>query len=165
MKGNMKMNTRQKGLGGIQLLAVAATFAAMTLVVKPEFEAPDALEDEAAGKVKISAALDFASESKRKIEQSLAAGNVLPRTAREAIVFRPTVTPRPDFVTDVKFQHDYAGESFMVMVYLDNGVVENILGGEQYVYIAGIKTDPLDDTIEWQCGARNVNRTLLPEGC
>ena len=72
---------------------------------------------------------------------------------------------KPEFVRKVKLQPDYAGETFMIMVYLKDGAVENILGGEQYVYIAGIKSQDGDDRLEWQCGARNVDLNLLPKEC
>lgn len=159
------MKSFQTGLGGIQLLVVAATFAAMSFVVTPEFQAPATAKTDLAGKAKIAEALELAKESKRKVLLSLAEGQPLPRNAREALAMKPATSSQPEFVRDVKFQHDYDGNSFMVMVYLDYGVVENILGGEQYVYIAGVRSGDGNDTLDWQCGARNVNRTLLPDEC
>jgi hypothetical protein len=164
-KGIKEMRTHQTGIGGLQLLLVAATFAALTLVVKPDHEAPAISEKAMIGKVRVAEALNFAGESKRKIAQSFTNGNSLPRTAIEAHAMRPTSASKPEFVRDVKFQPDYAGETVMIMVYLNDGVVENVLGGEQYVYIAGIKSRDGSGTLNWECGARNVDWDLLPGDC
>ena len=149
----------------MQLLVVTATAAMLTLVVKPEFEAPDPAEQARAAQIKLAEALEYVGESKRRIGQSFTDSHSLPRTATEANAMKPATDQMPEFVQDVKFQHDYAGETVMIMVYLKHGVVDNVLGGEQYVYIAGIKSQDDAQTIEWQCGARNVDRTLLPENC
>lgn len=159
------MRTQQSGIGAVQLLLVTAAIAAVYYVATPRHQASldaDTLEVE---KVRIAEALNFAGESKHKITQSFIDSKTLPRTAREALAMKPTKAPMPEFVRDVKFQPDYAGETVMIMVYLDDGVVENLLGGEQYLYIAGIKSSQGDGTLEWQCGARNVDLTLLPKGC
>jgi len=165
LKGIKEMRTQQNGFGGLQLLVVTATVAALTLVVKPEYGTPDMAEKVVVEKVKVAEALNFAGESQRKIAQSYSDGHSLPRTANEALAMKPTMASKPEFVKDVKFQHDFAGETVMIMVYLNHGVVDNILGGEQYVYLAGIKSHDGDDRLEWQCGARNVDRALLPEEC
>jgi hypothetical protein len=149
----------------MQLLVVSAAFAALTLVVKPDYEATAITDEAMIGKVRVAEALNFAGESKRKIAESFMDSHTLPRTAREALAMQPTLASQPAFVREVKFQHDYAGETVMIMVYLNHGVVDNILGGEQYVYFAGIKSREGNDTLEWQCGARNVDRTLLPDEC
>lgn len=159
------MRTQQKGIGGLQLLLVTATVAALTLVAKPDHEAPTLADEEVFGKIEVAKALNYAGESRRKIAQSFTEGHSLPRTASEALAMQPASGLKPEFVREVKFQHDYAGETVMIMVYLNDGVVENILGGEQYVYLAGIKSDQDDETLEWQCGARNVDRELLPAEC
>lgn len=163
-KGCKEMRTQQTGIGGLQLLLAAAAIAAVSLVTAPGNQALDT-EMYAVEKVKVAEALNFASESKHKIAQSFLVSDSLPRTAKDAYAMKPTMTPKPEFVRDVKFQHDYAGETIMIMVHLNAGVVENILGGEQYVYIAGIKAREGNDALEWQCGARNVDLALLPEEC
>lgn len=152
-------------MGGLQLLLVTAAIAAVSWVVTPEHEAAFDTEKIVAQRAKLADALDFARESRHKIARSYLVSHSLPRTASEAHAMKPTMIPRPEFVQEVKLQHDYAGEMVMIMVYLNNGVVENILGGEQYIYIAGIKSDEGDGSLEWQCGARNVDLTLLPEEC
>ena len=157
------MKSQQTGIGAIQLLVVTATVAALSLVVKPEYGA--ITEDVTTEKDRVAKALSFAGESQRRIEQSFLDSHTLPRTATEAAAMKPPVDAKPEFVREVKFQHDFAGETVMIMAYLDDGVVDNILGGEQYVYIAGIKSHDGDGTIEWQCGARNVDLNLLPEDC
>lgn len=159
------MRTQQTGIGGFQLLLVAATIAAVSFVATPGDQAVLDTERNAVEKFKVAEALNFADESKRKIAQSFTVSHSLPRTASEAYAMKPGLTPQPEFVQEVKLQHDYAGETIMIMVHLNAGVVENLLGGEQYVYIAGIKSREGNDTLEWQCGARNVDLALLPEEC
>lgn len=159
------MRTLQTGIGAMQLLLAMATLAAISFVVTPKLEATtDAMENTAA-KAKVAEALNFAKESRQKIARSFMESDSLPRTASEAYAMKPAATSRPEFVREVRFQHDHAGETVMIMVYLENGVVENVLGGEQYLYIAGIKSHHGDGKIEWQCGARSVDLKLLPEEC
>lgn len=159
------MRTQQNGFGGLQLLVVAATFAGLSLVITPEFQAPDHSQATLASQAKVAEALNFATQSKTMITQSFMESHSLPRTNKEALAMKPDMASKPDFVSDVKFQPDFAGEVIMVMVHLDYGVVENILGGEQYVYLAGFKKDDGAGVIEWECGARNIDRSLLPQEC
>lgn len=159
------MGKQQTGIGGLQFLLVAATVAAVSIWATPGDQASLDTDQSADERVKVAEALNFAGESKDKIAQSFMVNNALPRTAKEAYAMKPTAIPKPEFVREVKFQHDYAGNTFMIMVHLNDGVVENLLGGEQYIYIAGIKSREGNDTLEWQCGARNVDLSLLPERC
>lgn len=159
------MKTQQTGIGGLQLLVVVATIAAVSFVATPRNQASLDAENLDVEKARVVEALNFADESKYKIAQSFVDSKALPRTANEAYAMKPNMASKPDFVRDVKFQPDYAGETVMIMVYLDDGVVENLLGGDQYIYIAGIKSSQGDDKLEWQCGARNVDLALLPEHC
>ena len=160
-----EMRTQQTGIGGMQLLLITAALTALIVAVTPAQQAFATAEDLEAEKLKVAAALNFVGESKRKITQSVMEGNSLPRTAAEALKMKPTMIAQPEFVKEVKFQHDYSGEATMIMVYLNDGVVENILGGEQYIYIAGINRGDGADTLKWQCGARNVDLSLLPKDC
>lgn len=159
------MKTRQTGFSGLQLLVVLATIAAVAFVATPQNPASLDTEKFEVEKVRVAEALDLAGESKRKITQSFMTAKSLPRTASEAHAMKPNMASKPDFVREVKFQPDYAGKNIMIMVYLDDGVVDNLLGGEQYIYFAGIKSGEGDGTLEWQCGARNVDLALLPEEC
>ena len=163
-KGASEMKHQQTGIGGLQLLVVLATIAAISFVASTKEQvALDA--GRGADMVKVAQALEFAGESQRKIAQSFASSHSLPRTLSAAHAMKPTMVAKPEFVREVKFQPDYAGRNIMIMVYLDDGVVDNILGGEQYIYIAGVRSGEGHDALEWQCGARNVDLTLLPEHC
>lgn len=159
------MKTQQSGFGGLQLLVVVATIVAVSFVATPQNPATLDTEKFEVEKDKVAVALDLADESKRKITQSFMTSKSLPRTASEAHAMKPNMASKPDFVRELKFQPDYAGETVMIMIYLNDGVVENLLGGEQYIYVAGIKSRDGADTLEWQCGARNVDLALLPEHC
>jgi hypothetical protein len=159
------MRTQQTGIGGLQLLLFTATFMTLSFVVGPEYSDPGNAEQTMAAKAELAKALDYADESRHKIAQSFQASHSLPRTAREVYAMKPTTASKPESVRQVKFQHDYAGETVMIMVYLNNGVAERFMAGEQYVYIAGIKSREDDGSVEWQCGGRNVDLFLLPEEC
>lgn len=159
------MKTQQTGFSGLQLLVVMATIAAVSFVATPNHPASLDRDRVEAQKATVAEALNYAGESKRKVAQSFMVSNSLPRTASEAFAMKPTNASEPEFITKVRLQYDYAGETVMIMVYLDDGVVENLLGGEQYIYIAGITSSEGDDKLEWQCGARNVDLALLPEHC
>lgn len=147
------------------MLLFAAGVAAASFMFGPETQAPAPADYAAAEKAYIAEALNFGDEAKHKISQTFTDTRALPRTASEANVMKPTKASKPEFVREVKLQADYAGETVMIMIYLNGGVVENLLGGEQYVYIAGIRSHDGADTLEWQCGARNVDMALLPEKC
>jgi hypothetical protein len=159
------MRTHQTGIAGLHLLVVAATIAVVSLVAAPDHEAAAVAEKAMAEKATVAEALNFAGESQRKIAQSFTDSSSLPRTARAAYAMKPTSAEKPEFVEKLTFQHDAAGETVMIMVYLNNGVVENIFGGDQFIYLAGIKSHEGDGTLQWQCGARNVDLSLLPEDC
>ena len=159
------MRTLETGFGGIQVLLVAATFAALSFVVTPEYPTPSYDQQVRVEKTMIAEALDFAGESQRKIAQSFRDGNALPRTADEADAMKPNLILMPETVREVRIQHDYAGETVVIMAYLHPGVTDNILGGAQYVYVAGIRSDEGDGTLKWRCSARNVDLFLLPEEC
>lgn len=156
----MTMKAYQKGIGGLQVLLLVGTVAAVSFVSAAKQEA-SADED----RLVVAEALQFADGSRRQIEDAFKAGNSLPRTPGEADAMKVDGAGMPDFVQDVKIQHDFAGETVMVMVYLNHGVVDNLLGGEQYVYFAGIKGGDGAAKLEWQCGARNVDLVLLPDHC
>lgn len=161
----MEMKTQQTGFGGLQLLVVLATIAAVSFVATPKHQASLDTQKVEVEKARVAQALSIAGESKRKIMQSFMVSHSLPRTSSEAHAMKPALDSKPEFVRAVKFQPDYAGKTVMIMVYLNDGAVENLLGGEQYIYVAGIKSREGDDTLEWQCGARNVDLTLLPAEC
>lgn len=154
------MRTQQIGFGVVQFLVAVAVVAAVYIMAMPGEDAAADVE-----KAIVADALNLADESKRRIVQSYGLSHALPRTAGEAETLISTDQAEPQFVKDIHIQHDYAGETVMIMVYLRHGAVDNLLGGEQYVYLAGIRSSEHESALEWQCGARNVDLALLPEQC
>ncbi len=159
------MNFRQKGNGVLRLLLITSMFAALYFVVTPEYQAPDIDERHAAEQAVVTDVLDVAGSSKLRIAQSFSQTLMLPRNTREADALTPENHLKPELVRKVELQHDRDGNTVVVMVYLNSGLVENILGGEQYVYYAGLKTSQGGSSLKWECGARNIDLNLLPEDC
>lgn len=152
------MKTHQFGFGAMQMLLVMAAVAVTSFIAVPKYQ-------EAAQTTKLTAAVDLAAESRAKISQAFMVNNSLPRTAREAARIASVSGVKPDYVRNLKIQHDAGGEKVIIMVYLNDGVAENILGGEQYIYMAGFKSRRDHYNLEWQCGAVNVDFNMLPENC
>ena len=162
-KRGKEMRNRQNGFGGIQLLLVVAGIAAFSFANFQESQSQSGKI--MAEKARVADALNFADESRRKIEHAFVINNALPRTSTEVSEMNPTMSAKPEFVREVEFQTDFSGETVMIMVYLNDGVVDDIIGGEQYLYIAGFKSGDNANSLQWQCGARNVDLSLLPEEC
>ena len=152
------MKHQQHGLGGLQVLMVVATIAVTSLVAVPKYQA-------FANKAKITEALNLASESKRKISQSFMVNNTLPRNASEASAMMSTTVEKPEFVREMKISADDPGKKVTIKVFLNEGVVENESGGDQYLFLSGKTTPGGQYALEWDCGAENINFELLPESC
>lgn len=152
------MNTHQSGFSAMQMLMVVATVAITSFIAMPKYQHTTSAS-------KLVEAVDLASESRSVIAQAFMVNNTLPRTALEAEAMAAATTTRPAYVRDLRIQHDAGGEKVIIMVYLNDGVAENILGGEQYIYMAGVKSKGQDYVLDWQCGAVNVDFNMLPDNC
>jgi len=152
------MKNRIAGFGGIQVLLIVAVIGVASLVAIPKYKA-------FANKAKITEAINLASESKRKIAETYMATNAFPRTASEANAMLTTTVSKPEFVRELKIEHNPAGEKVTIKVFLNDGVVENLTGEDQYIYIAGNKSRAASYLIDWQCGAKGLGSELLPDEC
>lgn len=152
------MKRKERGFGGIQILLVALTIGAAALVAMPKYKA-------ATNKAKITEALNLAGESKRKIEQAYMVSGHFPKRSSEASAMLTTTLSRPEFVRDMKIEHDPSGKTVRIVVFLQEGIIENELGEEQYIFMSGRQTTGGMFSIVWECGASGFSAELMPEEC
>lgn len=155
------MKTYHRGFGTFQYLLVLATLAAASLLALPGNE-----EDLNRGqRIIVADAMSIAGESKRAISDAFVAGESLPSSVDEAAALESAAGPMPSFVQTFKIEPGYAGQTVMIKVYLNPGLVGNPEGGEQFVSYVGMLTHSGGRSLKWLCGEKNVGRSLLPEHC
>ena len=152
------MNTKQAGFGGLQLLAVVAAMAMVTLVAVPRYNAY-------ISKAKLTEAFNLAGVSKKKLTEYYMVNGRFPDTAEEAEAMRTDTFSPPEFVREIVVKHEDDDHEVVVQVFLKEGVVENVTGVDQYIYVAGDKSGMPGTMVEWSCGAMGVDRELLPREC
>lgn len=151
------MEYRQKGFGLVQGVIVVAVVAALGFVAMPKYKA-------FISKSQLTEALNIAHASKRKIEMYYMNTGSFPRTMREAEAMKTETLTAPEYVREMtvapKNERDV-----IIKVFIKDGVVENLDGVEQFVYIEGIKSRNTGAQIEWLCGAEGISLEMLPENC
>ena len=154
------MKLKEKGFGGVQVLLVAATIGIVSLVAMPKYQA-------SMNKAKITEALNLAAESKRKAEQSYMVSGHFPKRVSDAQALMTTTVTRPEFVRDMKIEHDPGGQRVKIFVYFNEGVIETESETlvEQFVFMEGHLTPNAQYSIEWRCGSSGLNLDLLPADC
>ena len=158
IQGGMTMKLKEQGFGGIQVLLVAATIGAASLVAVPKYKAY-------VNKAKITEAMNLAGESKRKIEQSYMVSGHFPKRASDASAMLTTTLVKPEFVRNMQIDHDPSGKSVDIKVFIHEGVIENLDGEEQFIYYKGQQSLNANFGIEWRCGANGINLDLMPVDC
>ena len=152
------MKRGQRGFGGIQVLMVAATIGIAALVAMPKYEA-------SMNKAKITEALNLASESKRKAEQAYMVSGHFPKRASDASAMLTTTVSKPEFVREMKIEHDPSGNQVRILVFLIEGAIESETNEEQYIYLTGRQTRGGAYSLEWRCGASGIDLDLMPVDC
>ncbi len=152
------MKRVQKGFGGLQLLLVVAIIGTASLVAVPKYKAHTA-------KAKLTEAFNLASESKRKITQAYMVSNSLPKNRTEADAMLSNTVSRPEIVRDMKIEHAPSGDTVTIKVFINDGVIENPTGVEQFVFISGTTNHGGKYALEWTCGGEGLEREMLPEDC
>lgn len=148
----------ESGFGGMQILLVAAIVAVASQVAIPKYKA-------FADKAKITEAMSLAGESKRKIEQAYMVSGHFPKRATDANAMLSQTVSKPEFVREMKIEHDPFGKKVRIKVFLNEGVLENETGEEQFIYISGNQATGGSYSIEWHCGANGFSSELMPDEC
>lgn len=152
------MNNRQNGFGAFQMLMVIAVIGVLSVTAVPKYQS-------FVDKAKLTEAFNLASESKRKISEFYMTNNRLPRNIKETQGLKSETVTAPEFVRDMEVVALSGNHAVMVKVYLQNDVVENTTGVDQYIYMAVDQSKASRSQLEWSCGAQGVDTALLPEGC
>ena len=151
------MKHSQSGFGGMQFLAVACIIAVVAIIAVPKYQAY-------VTKSKLTEAVNLAEHSKRRLLEFYTLNGRFPRNEGEAnSTAAQTVTP-PEYVREVHVQPSEQGNDVKVVVYLKEGVVENLTGEDQYIFFSGARTEG-QYPVEWSCGAQGLDPELLPESC
>ncbi len=152
------MNKRQAGFGGLQLILAAAIIAGISLVAIPKYKA-------FVTKSKITEALNLAGESRRKLAEFYMVSSRFPSNDTEAATARTTTLSKPKFVRDLQVKTGFRSNEVAVLVYLNEGVVDNPSGDEQYIYLAGNSNKGGEYAVAWSCGSSGIPVDLLPDNC
>jgi Tfp pilus assembly protein PilE len=153
----MSMVQRQKGFGLVQGVIVVAVLSAVGMVAMPKYKA-------FVTKSQLTEALNIAHESKRKLEMYYMTTGNFPKTMSEAEAMKTETLSAPKFVREMTVAPKNESD-VIVKVFLNDGVVENLEGLEQFVYIQGQKNASNGIQLEWICGAQGINSELLPDTC
>lgn len=152
------MKFQAKGFGGLQLLLVIVAIAVISLLAVPRYRAY-------ADKAKITEALNLAAQSKRKISQGFMVSGGFPKNSREASAMLSTTVSKPEFVRDMQIDTDGKGRKVTIKVFLNDNVIDNPIGGDQFIFYEGQLNSGGQYAIEWSCGATNISNEYLPEDC
>lgn len=151
------MKRNQQGFGLVQGIIVVAILGAVGMVAMPKYQA-------FITKSQLTEALNIAHASKRQIEMYYMNNGHFPRTMREAEAMKTTTLTAPEYVREMtvapKDERDV-----IIKVFLKEGVVENLDGSDQYIYIQGVQSRANGAQIEWICGAQGIGADLMPDNC
>lgn len=154
----MKMNKRQWGFGGLQLLMVIAVIGAISIIAVPKYNA-------FITKAKLTEAFNLAGESRKKLSEFYMTNSRFPADAGEAASMKTTTLAPPEYVDHMVVEPRSEDHDVIVKVFLKVDVVDNPSGAEQYVYVAGDRGAGSGFAVEWSCGAKGIDASLLPEDC
>jgi type IV pilus assembly protein PilA len=151
------MKRNHHGFGLVQGIIVVAILGAVGMVAMPKYQA-------FVTKSQLTEALNIAHASKRQIEMYYMNSGHFPRTMGEAEAMKTNTLTAPEYVREMtvapKDERDV-----IIKVFLKDGVVENLDGGDQYVYIQGVHNRSKGAQIEWICGAEGISTDLMPDNC
>jgi type IV pilus assembly protein PilA len=151
------MKSYQSGFGVIQAIVVVAILGVVGMVAMPKYQA-------FVTKSQLTEALNIANESKRKLEMYYMTNGRFPKNMREAEALKTETLAVPEYVADMAVIPEDSNNDVIVKVFLKDGVVENLDGNLQYLYIAGNKRST-SSHVEWTCGAIGISPDLLPDSC
>lgn len=151
------MQLRQNGFGLIQGVIVVAILGAIGMVAIPKYKA-------FVSKSQLTEALNIAHASKRKVEMFYMNTGSFPRTVKEAEAMKTETLTAPEYVREMTVAPKNE-QDVIIKVFLKDGVVENLEGVEQFVYIQGIRGKNGGAQVEWHCGAEGIVVDMLPDNC
>lgn len=147
----------EKGFGLIQGVIIVAILGAIGLVAMPKYQA-------FITKSQLTEALNIAHESKRKLEMYYMSTGQFPKTMKEAEAMKTDTLSAPEYVREMtvapKNERDV-----IIKVFIKQGVVENLDGSDQFVYIQGKQGSAQGTRLEWVCGAEGISVDMLPDSC
>ena len=142
----------------MQLLIVICVVATVSVIAIPKYSA-------FVDKSKISEAFNLAGASKRKLSEFYILNSRFPITAGEADTMKTATLSPPKFVSRMEVEPGFKGHEVAIKVYLKEGVVENLTGEEQFIYISGDSTADSDTAVAWSCGFSGIDPDLMPDSC
>ena len=91
--------------------------------------------------------------------------NRFPNNDSEAATARTTTLSKPKFVRELQVKTGFKNNEVAVVVFLNDGVVENLAGEDQYIFLAGNANQGGEYAVAWSCGSNGIPAALLPDNC
>lgn len=152
------MNKRQLGFGGLQMVLSIAVIGVVAMVAVPQYQG-------FISKAKMTEAFNLASESRKKVSQFYMVSGRFPRSDSEVASMASGTLSPPEHVREMVVEREGQGGDLLIKVYLNEDVVENLTGEDQFIFLAGHETKGGAHAMEWSCGASGIQEDLLPEEC
>ena len=152
------MYARQKGFGGLQIVLVFVLVGLMATIAIPKYKG-------SISKAKLTEAFNLASASRQKVSEFFMTSGRFPKSMGEIQSVEATTLSPPKHVRELVVESGTADDSLMIKVYLQNDVVENRTGEDQFIYISASRPDDGIYGLEWNCGANGIDLALLPQEC
>jgi Tfp pilus assembly protein PilE len=154
----MIMRKGNLGFGGLQVVMVVAAIAVIGIVAVPKYQS-------FMTKAKLTEAFNLAGESRKKASEFYTMNSRFPKTRAEAEMLKTTTLSPPEYVRELVVEPANGQHDLIVKVFLKEGVVENLEGAEQFIYVAGNLAPGNGYAVSWSCGASGIDSELLPEDC
>ena len=152
------MNKRQLGFGGLQVLVAVTAMAVISVVAVPKYNGFLA-------KAKMTEAFNMAGVSRTKLNEYYMINGSFPTDFAEANSMRTDTLTKPEHVKEMLVEPVRDGQGITVKVFLNDGVIDNPTGAEQFIFMAGKRLPDNGSMLQWTCGASGVEVDLLPMEC
>ena len=152
------MKFRENGFGGLQIILGIVVVAVLASFAVPQY-------NNYVDKAKLAEAYTLAGDTKKKLVEFYMTYNRFPKTDGEASVVKTETFAPPEFVRDIVVNYKDSANDIVIEVYLKDGVVENLTGEPQYIYMAGNSSRAGGAYVDWTCGAQGINPDLLQPTC
>lgn len=152
------MKAFQRGFGGLQFALSLAVMGVVAVVAVPQYKG-------FISKAKLTEAYSLAAESRKKVNEFVMTAGRFPKSAGELDAVKTGTVSPPEHVQGMVVERADRGDGVIIKVFLKDGVVENLTGEEQYIYVVGSSPADAAYATEWKCGGSGIDVSLLPESC
>jgi len=152
------MRASQLGFGAIQIIMSIVAMIVVASVAAPKYEA-------FVIKSKITEAFTMAGDAKTKLMEFYITQNRFPETEEEAASIQVETFTPPEFVQRLAVNPNSKEHEIVIEVYFKPGVISELVGATDFVYVAGNKSEVGGSLVQWSCGSIGIDSEYLPERC